>query len=427
MRRHNETARLARTACLPCRRGKRRCDKSLPSCGLCIRREADCSYPGHNRNQEQVVGFHSEFPHPSSQLTLSKDTQYKLNAVCFISPQLHLQAQLELPRPSVPIPSNLSSLIGEASSISSIASFFFATIHSWLPIVSKRVFYNCLLNPLAARRTELSLLTLAMKLCCTAPAEEKGEGAVKTSLYHAIKRLHYEVESAGLLSIHVLQAGILIALYELGHAIYPAAYLTVGACTRYGLALGVNRFILASAPVGSGPISWNDIEERRRVWWAVIMFDRFLGLHDPARPLSTEDPMFDSHLPVDDTAWDNCTAKPEDITLMSTGFTLRMGPFARLAQATFLLSQALQSMKPKSTEDESARSEKMAQLRRTFLALVHTADAEATVRKLEFCAQSGLSLRLAVLPPSHQRSKFRKHLICLQHHLTTSRSPFKHR
>jgi hypothetical protein len=74
-----------------------------------------------------------------------------------------------------------------------------------------------------------------------------------------------------------------------------------------------------------------------------------------------------------------------------------MGVFARLSQATFLLSQAFQIIRPTTTVEEAARPEKMAQLRRTLLALVHTADAEATVRKLEFCAQSGLSLRLVVI------------------------------
>ena len=41
----NERVRHARTACSPCRTSKRRCDRALPTCGLCIRREIDCRYP----------------------------------------------------------------------------------------------------------------------------------------------------------------------------------------------------------------------------------------------------------------------------------------------------------------------------------------------------------------------------------------------
>ena len=32
---------------------------------------------------------------------------------------------------------------------------------------------------------------------------------------------------------------------------------------------------------------------------------RFLSLSNPQRPLSTEDPIFESYLPVDDAAWDD--------------------------------------------------------------------------------------------------------------------------
>ncbi len=46
----------------------------------------------------------------------------------------------------------------------------------------------------------------------------------KTTLYRVTKQFHFDVET-GILSIQVLQAGILIALYEIGHAVYPAALL----------------------------------------------------------------------------------------------------------------------------------------------------------------------------------------------------------
>jgi hypothetical protein len=77
-----------------------------------------------------------------------------------------------------------------------------------------------------------------------------------------------------------------------------------------------------------------------------------------------------------------------------------MGLFARLAQTTFLLGQALDLLKHPSADDEASRADKFAQIRRTLLALVHATDAEANVRRLEFCAQSGLSLRLVLTQTS---------------------------
>lgn len=81
------------------------------------------------------------------------------------------------------------------------------------------------------------MLFLAMKLItwrlvsCPSPAD--------TPIYQASKRLLSLVESAGSVSLLNLQAMILVALYEYGHCIYPAASMTVGACARYGEILGL--------------------------------------------------------------------------------------------------------------------------------------------------------------------------------------------
>jgi hypothetical protein len=86
-------------------------------------------------------------------------------------------------------------------------------------------------------------------------------------------------------------------------------------------------------------------------------------------------------------------ANPVDASSIFTGFELRMGVFARLSQTTFLLGQTLELLKNESTYETIALSSRKSQLRRTLLALVHATDSEASVRVLEFCAQSGLSFR----------------------------------
>lgn len=113
-----------------------------------------------------------------------------------------------------------------------------------------------------------------MKLCNTAPSDDD---EANTYLYRTAKNFHRDVETAGILSTHVLQAGLLIALYEMGHAMYPAAYLTVGECSRYGLAMGLYRSCSPTSVIEDAEMrgrSWNEIEENRRVWWAVLIFDR---------------------------------------------------------------------------------------------------------------------------------------------------------
>jgi hypothetical protein len=169
----------------------------------------------------------SEHNEPRSSPANAKDSHYVARAVYFIDFKLHAQAQLALPKPDLSMPAGLCSLMDDLPSIREISGTYFATIHPWLPIISKHNFYTRLMNPLAGRRTELGLLTLSMKLCCSAPP---AGSAPETGLYNSVKTFHGDAERAGLLSINLLQAKLLTALYEIGQAIYPAAYLSVGAC-----------------------------------------------------------------------------------------------------------------------------------------------------------------------------------------------------
>lgn len=110
-----------------------------------------------------------------------------------------------------------------------------------------------------------------MKLYCTAPPEASNG---RTELYRIAKQFYFEVETAGLMSIHVLQAGVVIALYELSQAIYPAAHLTVSVCARYGIAPGIDKLGLELMDADNRTRAWIEIEEMRRVWWSVLTLDR---------------------------------------------------------------------------------------------------------------------------------------------------------
>jgi hypothetical protein len=97
----------------------------------------------------------------------------------------------------------------------------------------------------------------------------------KTPEYLAAKRWHATLEGTGPFSPQVLQSGALIALYEYGHAIYPAAYLTIGACARYGISSGMDGTGLSQMPPPSDCI---ESEERKRIWWAILIMDRYVSV-----------------------------------------------------------------------------------------------------------------------------------------------------
>lgn len=267
-----EHVRVARKTCLPCRRSKRRCDRKLPSCDLCTRKSIECGYPDIARGDSQ----HDYGGINIRPLVLQPfPAESNASAIYFTAPRIFHQARLELPRLDMPIPDDVASIVGDAASIRSIATTFFQTVHTWMPIVAKRAFFIHLLNPLARRQTELNLLAVCMLLCSNSPNGD-GNSGTRTVLYQIAKRYHFEVESAGALSVPVLQAAVLIAVYEVGHAIYPAAYLTIGACARLGVVLGIDKLGLDLMGVSLGPLSWIEVEERRRVWWAILLLDRLV-------------------------------------------------------------------------------------------------------------------------------------------------------
>lgn len=72
-----------------------------------------------------------------------------------------------------------------------------------------------------------------MKLHC-AQSDEAGE------VYAVAKRCYAYIEANAIVSVKVLQAYLLVGLYEIAHAIYPAAYLTIGGCASLGHALGIH-------------------------------------------------------------------------------------------------------------------------------------------------------------------------------------------
>jgi hypothetical protein len=198
----------------------------------------------------------------------------------FLDADIFRRSQLEIPRPGASIPPYLIELLREIDNVRDMAASFFSDVYPWMPILSKSWFYNHLLNPLSPRRADSALLLLSVRLITWFPSTPEDLESLedpqtledpRTPLYLAIKRFFLELETAGTFTLRHVQAGVLIGLYELGHAIYPAAYISVGVCARLAVALGFDKDIKRGTNTG---LSWEQTEERRRVWWAILMLDR---------------------------------------------------------------------------------------------------------------------------------------------------------
>jgi hypothetical protein len=192
-------------------------------------------------------------------------------AISFLAPDLFREVSLEIPHHNFYIPEDVTFNLGDRQRLRETALQFFQI--TWMPGISRKRYLNAVLNPLSPLRRSASLLALCMKLSCLVLRDDGDEE--RTSLYRLVKKFYSEVESTEGLCVQVLQAGILIGIFEIGDAIYPAAYLTVGACARYGVAMGLDK--INQDRMGGDhdrPVSWIEIEERRRAWWGVLILDR---------------------------------------------------------------------------------------------------------------------------------------------------------
>jgi Fungal specific transcription factor domain len=213
--------------------------RSTPSAALC-----DISVRPSESERSSIV---SEFP-----------------SIYFLDFELYQRTIAEIPRAITSIRPELEALTND---IREQAKVYFSTIHPWIPFLSKKSFNERLLSPFAPRSTDITLLFACIKLVCSAPNDE----SVCSDAYVTVKNSLLEAEIAGVFSVRILQAWILLCIYEFGHAVYPSAYLSIGVCARYAVALGIT---LKGTNSQMQTNHWIETEERARALWAVVILDR---------------------------------------------------------------------------------------------------------------------------------------------------------
>ena len=186
-------------------------------------------------------------------------------------------------RVNAPVPYEVLKHLGTFTDIQSVVGQYFRTIHVWMPILSKKELNRHLILSQTEPRADLALLCLCMKLITDTPATS-GSCDMRTSLYATAKRAWTSIVAAGEFSTNVLQAGALLAMYEFGHAIYPAAYQSAATCARLGIALGGANGCNGSALPAAH--SWAEREERYRVWWICLLLDRYVQSSSDELPVS---------------------------------------------------------------------------------------------------------------------------------------------
>ena len=278
----------ARQACISCRKQKRKCDKVLPACSLCTRLSRTCDYRDtpSSASSDDFVELRQKVQELEARLeskqagngngllsTVNRPNQCAVNtfpAVFFLDSEIYQESRLDIPRPAVAVPQEVIALLKE-DDIGGIVESYFSTIHKWFPIVSRKRLFLTLSSSNAYQGAELALLLLCMKLIRQIPPDDSR--SVQNTLYLTAKTFFTVVESSASMTIQLAQSALLLCAYEIGHSIYPAAYLSAGHCARLVHALGLHDRKAAPQMI-KRPGSWAEQEEMRRVWWATLLLDR---------------------------------------------------------------------------------------------------------------------------------------------------------
>ncbi|KAK1994849.1 hypothetical protein LX36DRAFT_583601, partial [Colletotrichum falcatum] len=254
-------------------------------------------------------------------------------------------------------------LLGDGAAVQRTVEAYFAGPHAWLPIVSRKRMRMGV--ALAQGGPDLAMLFLAMRLVTAPPPPAAPDVAAPARAplllpvhYGAAKRFLSLLEGAGLASLMLLQAMVLVAYYEYAHAVYPAAWATVASCVRYADLLGLPGF-RESNIVLKTPSTWTEMEERLRTWWAILVLDRVICLGNKKRYLSPE-PDDSVNFPVNDEAWDEGPISRAARHTIASQPTSPPSPFSSLCRAALLAGDVLTHVRKASAASSLAEAASLA-------------------------------------------------------------------
>lgn len=167
----------------------------------------------------------------------------------------------------------VSLIVGDRLQLQEAAIRYFRTIQTWFPVVSETR-YNAQLASLRVKMdaapADFSLLTLCMALVCKEPTA-RGIPVSARSQYTSLKGFVTHLEAMGANSLEIIQSRVLLTIFEIGHAIYPSAYISAAANIRAAISLGIGSLREDPHTV------LGDLEnatEAQKVWCAILIIDR---------------------------------------------------------------------------------------------------------------------------------------------------------
>ena len=158
-------------------------------------------------------------------------------------------------------------------SMHGIAQSYFSEIHSWAPFISPDIIYSSLPEDQAQLTPDISLLLLCMCLLTyNWPQDDYPQyqqpwtQSILFFFFFFTERLFMEIKSLKSVSLHTIQAGILLSLFESSQTRPNNSLSALAICARLAAKAGI--FNSRSSIQGQVQI------EGRHTWIAMFIFER---------------------------------------------------------------------------------------------------------------------------------------------------------
>ncbi|KAF2676090.1 hypothetical protein K458DRAFT_410766 [Lentithecium fluviatile CBS 122367] len=320
----NGSPTLAQRTCSQCKASKKKCDKLLPKCTRCLRLAIDCTYSEPERQNGSDLGPDAADPRfeevfrrleriESRLFTASvgreehgvperlPSTRDERRAIGELSPE---NATFN---PETLKPHNMRLLLYRSVSraltehditIETIAHKYFEHTHMWLPMIPRAKFdkQRALFETMKADTSFLLHLS-AMHLVVTPYTEHPPATSLQESAWYvACKSFFAQYVALSEPCIELVQAGILIALFECLQCIGDRALTTLGICSRMAYMLELDEVVAEQANCNPGEMSPEN-EEVVLTYWGLSQLDRYFNM--PPLPIPRQPSI--SHQPLNET------------------------------------------------------------------------------------------------------------------------------
>ncbi|KAL2258118.1 hypothetical protein VTK26DRAFT_8700 [Humicola hyalothermophila] len=241
-----------RLVCWECHLVKKACSKGVPACELCVKRGVECSYMVNTAR----VGLSSLF----QAVELAKD----IHSLAFTT----LLATHRTPQ-----------------QVEQTVASYFKSVNTWFAVIEQTDFAKQLAAMWENPTADTCVLVLCISVIARAPAPPSPESSPKSkpkrspkglgdNAYHCAKATLALVQSKLSVTRMLLQAELLIAMYEFSNGMLQQAYLSLGRCVQITKVLGWHNSQFWTLDRQAAEA--RDLKLCSILWWAIVHLDGLL-------------------------------------------------------------------------------------------------------------------------------------------------------